>query len=210
MKTQKRFNEHLISPKYVSFDETVNFKSESLGEFKFEYTDQKVSAHFFKEAGDFKVLVSGAASFFSALIDSFIFLLNNDDQLKYINLREFGFYIKDDPKDELDLTKDILLVELIEAFNKFIESDLRVKKINFTASTLVEKIQMVQRTFDKHYTPHILKQNKSIEVVDIDENLIIIKLHGASNCELEKELEYMQNLLQDKLQCHDINVIPDC
>lgn len=211
MKKTNRLIEHINSPHFIHQFESGLSNSLILGEISINVDDLNFLAKIYQDkAGNFMAMVFGD-NLSAALLDACLFLINinlNQD-LYRLSLRELNSYLTDNQGVEVIEDSDFTAYELFNQLDKIIEATKLNSKVYFDKLSALEKINVVEGLIDQYFNAPHSNEGKIADLIEVDGLEIVVNIKGSSSCSVTKDLEFIQNLLQDKLNCYDINVIPE-
>lgn len=211
MNQTKKLLEHIASPKIVK---PISDRPENVVDNQQELTlvvdDFTLTSTMSLNDLKIQAYASGDQEYIG-ILDAclYIYQLNLSNKEYRLSKRELFSYLSDNPASSVLDEKEQLFDLFFSKLNICIDAAYSNLMPPFDSLTASEKISNIEAIIDEFFNVKFHQEGKSVHLLEVDGLDVVIRINGSQGCSVGKELEFLQNLLQDKLKCYDINVIPE-
>lgn len=211
MNQTKKLLEHINKPKIVKpFSEKPENKIEKLQELVLVVDDFSFTSVLFLKDKALHVYATGEGDYVGVLDAClYIYQLNFSNKEFRLSKRELASYLSDGPQASVFDEGDYLFDLFFSKLNDCIEALYNSTIAPYDSLSASEKIKNIETVIDEFFNVKFHQEGKSAHLLEVDGVDVVVKISGSQGCSIGKDLEFLQNLLQDKLKCYDINVIPE-
>jgi hypothetical protein len=209
LKKSKRLLEHINAFKVIKPIESTLDTGAGVS-FNFVDDDVVATAVMQMKGEEFSIAASGDPEMLG-LLDAIanLYKLNTKVSGYRLNLRELDRYLSDHNTESFFNELDLLPEKLLESFQVAWDTLQKQLQVEFENLNTTEKIETIEKMIDNFYNVEFSTQGKTAHLVEIDGFEVVVSIEGSGSCDTGKSLEFLQNMLQDKLKCFDINVIEE-
>lgn len=211
MNQTKKLLEHLTNPKIVkTFSEKPENEIENLQELVLVVDDFSFTSIFFLKDKTIHAYATGERDYIGVLDAClYIYQLNFSNKEFRLSKRELASYLSDGPQTSVFDEGEYLFDLFFSKLSDCIEALYNTSIAPYDSLSTSEKITNIETVIDEFFNVKFHQEGKSAHLLEVDGVDVVVKISGSQGCSVGKDLEFLQNLLQDKLKCYDINVIPE-